>query len=214
MDEGITMTGFGDASAPADVVRVNVGVQCDGSDVASALREVGQRLEAVSAAARDHRVGDMDIQSSSVGLYPRYGSDGMAIVGYQANHQLEVTSHEVDRVTDLITAFAAAAGNALTINRISLSLNDPEPLAEQAREAAFASAQNKAEQFARLSGRALADVVSVAENADQSQGWTSYAPMVGARAAMSSDPGGMGVEGGETTVRATVTVRWSLGARC
>jgi uncharacterized protein len=214
MDEGITVTGFGDASAPANVLRVNVGVQCDGTDVASALREVGQRLEAVSAAARDHRVGDMDIQSSSVGLYPRYGSDGVAIVGYQANHQLEVTSHEVDRVTDLITAFAAAAGNALTINRISLSLNDPEPLAEQAREAAFASARTKAQQFARLSGRALADVVSVAENADQSQGWTSYAPMVGARAAMSSDSGGMGVEGGETTVRAAVTVRWSLGARC
>jgi uncharacterized protein len=213
MDEGITVTGFGHASAPADVVRVNVGVQCDGSDVASALREVGQRLEAVSAAARDHGVGDMDIQSSSVGLFPRYGSDGMAIVGYQANHQLEVTSHDIDRVTDLIAAFAAAAGNALTINRISLSLNDPEPLAEQAREAAFASAQTKAEQFARLSGRALADAVSVAENADPSQGWTSYAPMVGARAAMSSDSGGMGVEGGETTVRAAVTVRWSLGAR-
>jgi uncharacterized protein len=101
----------------------------------------------------------------------------------------------------------------LTINRISLSLNDPEPLAEQAREAAFASAQTKAEQFARLSGRALADVVSVAENADLSRGWTSYAPMVGARATMSSDSGGMGVEGGETTVRAAVTVRWSLGTR-
>jgi hypothetical protein len=89
-----------------------------------------------------------------VGLSPRYGSDGIAVVGYQANHQLELTSHDIDRVTDLIAAFAAAAGNALTINRISLSLNDPEPLAEQAREAAFASAQTKAEQFARLSGRA------------------------------------------------------------
>jgi hypothetical protein len=213
MDEGITVTGFGDARDPADVVRVNVGVQCDGSDVASALREVGQRLEAVSAAAREHGVEDMDIQSSSVGLYPRYGSDGMAIVGYQANHQLDVTSHDVDLVTDLVTAFAAAAGNALTINRISLSLNDPEPLAEQAREAAFAWARTKAEQFARLCGRALADVVSVSENADQSPGWTAYAPIVRARATMSSDSGGMGVEGGETTVRATVTVRWSLGAR-
>jgi uncharacterized protein YggE len=214
MDEGITVTGLGEASAPADVVRVVVGVQCDGSDVASALREVGQRLEAVSAAARGHGVRDMDIQSSSVGLSPRYGSDGMAVVGYQANHQLELTSHDIDRVTDLIAAFAAAAGNALTINWISLSLNDPEPLAQQAREAAFASALTKAEQFARLSGRALADVVSVAESGDQSQGWTSYAPLARARAAMSSDTSGMGVEGGETTIRATVTVRWSLGARC
>ena len=212
MDDGITVTGLGEASAPADVLRINVGVQCDGPDVASALRDAGQRLEAVSAAARDHGVRDKDIQSSCVNLFPRYGNDGMAIVGYQANHQLEVTSHDIDRVADLIAAFAEAAGNALTINRISLSLNDPGPLAEQARAAAFASAMAKAEQYARLSRRALADVVSVAENADQSQGGFAYAPMAEARL-RSSDAGGVGVEGGETTVRATVTVRWSLGAR-
>lgn len=211
MDDGITVIGLGEASAPADVVRINVGVQCDGPDVASALRDVGQRLEAVSTAARDHGVQDKDIQSSSVSLYPRYGNDGMAIVGYQANHQLEVASHDIDRVADLIAAFAGAAGNALTINRISLSINDPEPLAQQAREAAFASAEAKAEQYARLSRRALADVVSVVENPEQSQVWRGYAPMAEAR--MSADSGGMGVEGGETTVRATVTVRWSLGVR-
>ena len=212
MDDGITVTGLGEASAPADVLRIGVGVQCDGPDVASALRDAGQRLDAVSAAAREHGVRDQDIQSSSVNLYPRYGNDGMAIVGYQANHQLEVRSHEIDRAADLIAAFASAAGNALTINRITLSLDDPGPLAEQAREAAFASAEAKAEQFARLSGRALADVVSVAENAGQSQVWRSNAPMAEARL-MSGDAGGMGVEGGETTVRATVTVRWALGAR-
>jgi uncharacterized protein YggE len=212
MDDGITVTGLGEASAPADVLRIGVGVQCDGPDVASALRDAGQRLDAVSAAAREHGVRDQDIQSSSVNLCPRYGNDGMAIVGYQANHQLEVRSHEIDRAADLIAAFASAAGNALTINRITLSLDDPGPLAEQAREAAFASAEAKAEQFARLSGRALADVVSVAENAEQSQVWRSNAPMAEARL-MSGDAGGMGVEGGETTVRATVTVRWALGAR-
>jgi uncharacterized protein YggE len=212
MDDGIMVTGLGEASAPADVVRINLGVQCDGPDVASALRHVGQRLEAVSAAARDHGVRDKDIQSSSVNLHPRYGNDGMAIVGYQANHQLEVTSHEIDRAADLIAAFVEAAGNALTINRISLSMADPDPLAERAREAAFASAKAKAEQYARLSGRALADVVSVAENADQSQVWRGARGPVAEARLMSSDAGGMGVEGGETTVRATVTVRWSLGA--
>ena len=212
MDDGITVTGLGEARAPADVVRINVGVQCDGPDVASALRDVGHRLEAVGTAARDHGVQDKDIQTSSVSLYPRCGNDGMAVVGYQASHQLELTGHEIDRAADLIAAFVGAAGNALTINRISLSLNDPRPLAEHAREAAFASAQAKAEQYARLSGRTLADVVSVVESAEQSQGWFAYAPM-GEAKQMSADPGGMGVEAGETTERATVTVRWSLGAR-
>jgi len=157
-------------------------------------------------------VGDKDIQSSSANLYPRYGKDGMAVVGYQASHQLELTSHDIGRVGDLIAAFAEAAGNALTINRISLSVNDPEPLAKKAREAAFASAEAKAEQYARLSGRALADVLSVSENTDQSQVWRGSGLMREAKL-MGDASGGMGVEGGETTVRATVTVRWALGAR-
>lgn len=212
MDDGITVTGLGKAAAPADVVRIHVGVQCDAPDVASALRDVGRRLEAVGAAARAQGVRDNDIQSSSVNLYPRYANDGIAILGYQASHQLEVTSHEIDLAADLITAFVAAAGNALTINQISLSINDPGPLAEQAREAAFAEAEAKAEQYARLAGRALADVVSVAEGSDQAQGWFAHASMREARLT-SGDAGGMGVEGGETTMRATVTVRWSLGAR-
>jgi uncharacterized protein YggE len=212
MDDGITVTGLGKAKAPADVVRIHVGVQCDGPDVASALRDVGLRLEAVGAAARAKGVQDNDIQSSSVNLYPRYANDGMAILGYQASHMLEVTSHEIDGAADLVTAFVAAAGNALTINQISLSLNDPGPLAEQARAAAFAEAEAKAKQYARLAGRALADVVSVAESSDQAQGWFAHASMGEARRA-GADAGGMGFEGGETTLHATVTVRWSLGAR-
>ena len=211
MDDGITVTGLGEASAPADVVRINVGVQCDGSDVASALDDVGRRLAAVSAAARAQDIVDKDISTSSVSVYPRYGNDGMAILGYQASHQLEVTTHEIERVAELIAAFVGAAGNGLTINSIVLSRKDLGPLAERAREAAFAEAEAKAQQYARLAGRALADVVSVAEQADQAQGWFAYAPRAEAR--MSADSGGMGVERGETTVRAMVTVRWSLGSR-
>ena len=212
MDDGITVTGLGKATAPADVVRIHVGVQCDGPDVASALHDVGRRLEAVSATARAQGVRDSDIQSSSVNLYPRYANDGMAILGYQASHQLVVTSHEISLAADLITAIVAAAGNALTINAISLSINDPGPLAEEARDAAFAEAEAKAKQYARLAGRALTDVVSVTESPDQAQGWFAHAPMSEARLT-GADTGGMGVEGGETTLSATVTVRWSLGAR-
>jgi len=211
MDDGITVTGLGEASAPADVVRITVGVQCDGSDVASALHDVGQRLAAVSVAARAQGIDDKDISTSSVSLYPRYGNDGMAILGYQASHQLEVSSHEIERVAELIAAFVEAAGNALTINSIVLSRKETGPLAEQARAAAFTEAEAKAQQYARLAGRALTDVVSVTEHADQAQGWFAYAS--GAQARMSADSGGMGVERGETTVRAMVTVRWSLGPR-
>jgi len=206
MDDGITVTGLGEASAPADVVRISVGVQSSAADVSGALSDAGARLAALTAAARDHGVRDADIQSSAAGVQPRYGDDGIAVVGYQAHHQLEVTAREIERAGDLIAAFAGAAGNALTVNQITLTIDDPAPLQVLAREAAFASARDKAEQFARLAGRGLADVLAVSETPDQTHGFLAFSG--GREAQMASS---MPIEPGETSVRASVTVRWSLG---
>jgi len=204
MDDGISVVGVGEALAPADVVRLSIGISCNGRDVSTALRDVASRLAAVAAAARDHGVADKDLQTSGAGVQPRYAGDGMAVVGYSAFHQLEVTGRDIDRAGDLVAAFAGAAGNALTINQISLTVADQEPLAVRAREAAFSSARAKAEQYAALAGRSLADVLSVAETPDQGVG-------VPFRLQAAMADSAMPIERGESTVRASVTVRWSLG---
>lgn len=206
MDDGVTVVGQGEAAAPADVARLSIGVQADGRDVSGALQDVGRRVAAVVAAATDLGVADRDLATSGSGVQPRYGNDGLAVVGYQAYHSLEVTCRDLARVSDLVAAFAAAAGNALTVNQISLTVADPEPLARQARDAAFASARSKAEQYAALAGRSLAQVVSVAESAGYPPGPVAY----GAEARMMAADT-MPIQPGETTVRASVTVRWSLG---
>lgn len=210
MDDGVTVVGQGEASAPADVVRLGVGVRCDGRDVSGALQDVGRRVSAVAAAARELGVEDRDIQSSGAGVHPRYGNDGMTVVGYQAFHSLQVTSRDLDRVSELVAAFAAAAGNSLTVDHISLTVADTEPLARQARDRAFAAAMEKAEQYAALAGRDLAGVVSVSELSDGGGAPQPIRFRMAAAADMAG--GGMPVERGESTVSASVTVRWSLGA--
>lgn len=200
MDAHVEVTGAGSASAVPDVVRLEVAVRCDAGDVSAALADANARAAAVGQAARDHGVEAADLQTTGSGVNPRYDRDGTAVVGYTAYHSLRALVRDPGRVADLVQSFAGVAGNALTIERISLDIADPAPLLVAAREAAFADAQAKAEQYAGLAGRTLGKVERLAD-VDDSGPQPRFA-------LMARESGGMPVELGENSVTARVAVRW------
>src|SRR5690348_3238611 len=202
MTEHIEVTGSGRATAAPDVVRIGAGVRCEAAEVSAALADASARSAALAQAARDHGVEDRDLRTTSSGVQPRWDRDGSAVVGYTAQQGLAVTVRDPDLVAALVDAFAGAAGNALTIDSVGLDLADPAPLLAAAREAAFADARAKAEQYAALAGRGLGKVVRVVDVVDG-----------GAQprfARMAAGAGASSLELGENTVTATVAVRWEL----
>ncbi|MEP6650802.1 MAG: SIMPL domain-containing protein [Lapillicoccus sp.] len=201
----VQVTGSGTASATPDVVRLALGVTCDGDDVSSALRQVGGRVEAISEAARAQDVRSSDISSTGAGVHPRYDRDGQRVVGYQAFHRLGVVVRDVERVGAVVDAVAAVAGNSLTVDSIQLDLSDVSALQDEARSAAFLDARAKAGQYAALSDARLGDVLCVVEGAIAG---VATRPMMAM--AMAARDSAMPVEAGEQTVAATVTVTWTL----
>jgi uncharacterized protein YggE len=199
------VTGSGKATATPDVVRLALGVTCDGDDVSSALRLVGERVQAIGAAARSQDVRAADISSTGAGVHPRYDRDGQRVVGYQAFHRLGVMVRDVDRVGAVVDAVAGVAGNSLSVDSIQLDLSDVSGLQDEARSVAFLDARAKAGQYAALSDAVLGEVLSVVEGA---VGGGPARPMM--RMAMASADSAMPVEAGEQTVTATVTVTWAL----
>ena len=204
----VQVTGTGRASATPDVVRVALGVSCDGPDVGSALRDVGKRVQAIGDAARGQGVESRYIVSTGAGVHPRYDRDGQHVIGYQAQHRLSVLVREVDRVGPLVDAVAEVAGNSLSVDSIQLDLSDVTALQDEARTSAFHDARAKADQYALLAEAALGDVLSVVEGAVPG---AMPRPMM-ARAAMAVADSAMPVEAGEQTVTASVTVTWALMA--
>ena len=202
----VQVTGSGKASATPDVVRLALGVTCDGDDVSSALREVGSRVQAIGAAARAQDVRGNDISSTGAGVHPRYDRDGQRVVGYQANHRLGVLVRDVDRVGAVVDAVAGVAGNSLSVDSIQLDLSDVSALQDEARSAAFLDARAKAAQYAALSDATLGEVLSVVEGAVA--GVPVRPMMMAARDVATS---AMPVEAGEQSVTATLTVTWALG---
>ena len=201
----VQVTGSGKATATPDVVRLALGVTCDGDDVSSALRLVGERVQAIGAVARSQDVRAGDISSTGAGVHPRYDRDGQRVVGYQAFHRLGVMVRDVDRVGAVVDAVAGVAGNSLSVDSIQLDLSDVSALQDEARSAAFLDARAKAAQYAALSDAVLGEVLSVVEGA---VGGGPARPMM--RMAMASADSAMPVEAGEQTVTAAVTVTWAL----
>jgi uncharacterized protein YggE len=202
----VQVTGSGKASATPDVVRLALGVTCDGGDVSSALREVGSRVQAIGEAARAQDVRGNDISSTGAGVHPRYDRDGQRVVGYQANHRLGILVRDVDRVGAVVDAVAGVAGNSLSVDSIQLDLSDVSALQDEARSAAFLDARAKAVQYAALSDATLGEVLSVVEGAVAG---VPPRPMMAMALAASRDSA-MPVEAGEQSVTATVTVTWGL----
>ncbi len=206
MSSHVDVTGTGTASATPDVVTLDVRVTCEGLDVAGTLQTASARMGDLQRAARDHGVAPADLQSTGSGVHQRWANDRPEVVGYTAFHTLRVRVRDVDSTGALVSAFSDAAGNALGIDNIALTLSDPEPLAAQAREQAFGDARAKALQYAALAGRTLGAVKWLS---DRGVGWfggaAPFDKMLGSRE-MSS---GMPVEAGESTVTASVSVRWS-----
>jgi uncharacterized protein YggE len=197
----LEVTGSGSASAAPDVVRIRAGVRCDADDVSGALGDVAVRAAALASAARDYGVLPADLRTTGTGVHPRHDREGNTVVGYTAYQSLSVTVRDPALVGSLVDAFAGAAGNALTIEHIGLELSDPQPLLARAREAAFADALRKAEQYAALAGRELGKVVRL-RDVVAGEAQPRYALMAAGRSA------DLGVELGENTVTATVAVRW------
>ena len=200
----VDVVGTGRASAVPDVVRLAVGVACNGDDVSGALRASATRVGAMGAAARAHGIPASDIRSVGAGVHPRYDEKGQRVVGFQAFHRLQVVVRAVDQVGAVVDALAVAAGDALSVDAITLELSDREPLEQQARERAFGNARAKAEQYAVLSGASLGPVLVVRE------GLTHGAPQPGMLMAAMARDSAMPVEAGEQSVTATVSVSWGL----
>jgi hypothetical protein len=198
----VEMTGVGTASEVPDVVRLDLSVRCEGSDVSAALGDTARRIEALGTAALDHGVAPTDLQTSGAGVHPRHDQHGVDVIGYTAFESLRVTVRDMVRVGDLVQAFTGAAGNALTVERIALEVSDPAPLAAKARAAAFKDAERKATQFAELADRTLGKVVAVVD-VDPSGGPHPRAAFMAAKTG-----GALPVQPGENTVTATVVVRW------
>ncbi len=208
----VTVLGSGRAGGTPDLLRITFTVEARRPDVGSAWAQAGRSARAVvdslqrnGIAAADRATSALTVQTETVWEERR----GNRITGYLATSSLEVVLRDLRADADpsparVVADAVAAGGDDVRLGGFVLGFADPEGLLVRARDAAWANALAKAEQYAAFTGRGLGDVLEVTE-----QPGTRSPQPVPRTMALAATPS-MPIEHGESEITAEVQVTWTL----
>jgi uncharacterized protein YggE len=197
-----------EATRIPDVARISAGVVTQAVDSNGALRANAQQMDKVMAAIKKSGIAERDVQTSGVNLNPQYKyEDNKApqIIGYQASNTVNIKVRDISKLGQVLDALAAQGANQ--INGPMFSIDQPEPVYDQARMDALKKAQARADTYAKALGLRVVRIVSIDENSNggfQPMAVLSAAP----RAAKEFNSP---ISPGETTLSVTLNVVFELG---
>ena len=147
----VEVVGTGSAQAQPDLFVAQLGAEATGPDVATVLEAAELAVAAMAGAARAGGASDVDVRTTDVTVVTNYGPAGPD--GYRAAIGLGLTLHDLESAGRVLAEVVAAGGDASRVHSVSMTVADPHPTLDAAREAAFADARHQAEQLAGLAGR-------------------------------------------------------------
>ncbi len=159
---GISVVGHGKVSAVPDLVLVYVTANSEASSAASANEQASAAMRAMLAAASSAGVADADRRTLSMNLSSWRPDVGRPMV-FQANHRLLLRLRDVARSGEVVQSVLGAGGNNAGLDSFQLTVEDPAPYVDRARDLAMADARHRADELARLAGRELGFVLAIRE---------------------------------------------------
>jgi uncharacterized protein YggE len=181
--EGITVSGTGVMSADPDIAQVTFGVELQGENADTLVSEAATKMETAMAAATAFGIMEDKTQTTNYSLWiedvydPNTGRSTGEII-YHLSHQVQVTTDKIGEVGVLLSSVVGAGANA--VSGVSFSVEDSAALIEQARAAALADAQTRAEHIASQLDLTLGKPVAVTENGGDYPVYVEKAAVMGA----------------------------------
>lgn len=188
--QGVHVGATGTASGAPDLAILSLGVESI-EDTASEARSIAaEAMAGVMAVLTEAGIEDRDIQTQYFNISPRYqgvritecgeGEEGAAqvrgdsencitrweqeLTGYSVSNQVSVNIRELDQTGTIIDRVTAAAGDLVRVNGVSFTIEDIDPLREEARNEAMGKLQENAEELAELAGVGLGRLVHLQES--------------------------------------------------
>ena len=227
-DRGISVVGYGKASAPPDIARSSIGVEVRGADVQQATADATARMNAVTAAIKALGIADKDLRTHnfSIGFEQEpvpppqplpaetRAAPGAAATAtaapapaaprgyYRVSNMLEVTIRDLNAIGKVLQAATAAGAN--NVWGINFEIDNTDALKVQARAEAIKRAQQAAAELAQLAGVKVGKVISISEG--ETDGARGGPVLMSMRAANEDVP----IERGEMTINYAVRVLYDV----
>ena len=204
----VTVTGTGTANGAPDTLSVQFSVNVTRPTVQEALDAQAFVTNKLFSALQRSGVAKKDLQTTDLSLDRHYDNHGN-VTGYDASESVQAKISPLSGAGKTISAGATASGNNISVGSLSFDIAHDDALISKARSAAFADAQQKAQQYAGLSDRSLGRVEKISERISEPNPQPDYfykdALMASAGRAAS-----VPLRGGRQTLTVNVTVVWQL----
>ncbi len=167
IQNSIKVQGLGEYKIQAEIAVLYSSISADGATANEALGKIDLQLDQVYSALQLAGVAQNDIQTSSIGAYPRYNYvDGTSVViGYSVYLSLTVNVANIhlnnQKIAKVIDALATAG--VTYISGIGYDTFNPNAGKSTARVYAWNEAVLRAKQYAKLAVRTLGKVLIIEE---------------------------------------------------
>lgn len=204
----LSVSAQAEAKRVPDVATLSAGVVTQAADANAALRANATQMEKVMAAVRAAGIAERDVQTAGVNVNPQYRyaeNQPPAITGYQASNTVNLKVRDVGKLGKVLDALVASGANQ--VNGPSFEIDEPEAVYDEARKAALAKAQARAQMYAGTLGKRVRRIVSISEGA----GFRPPVPMPMMAMARGKAEADTAISPGETTLSANLDVVFELG---
>lgn len=164
----IIASGVGEVSREPDIAYVQLGVQAVNETANAAQKEVAEKIAAIKKVAKQFNLGDKDVRTAYFHVFPyeQFNANGETTVEkYRAEHALEFTVTDLNRLGEFIDAAAKAGANR--VDQVRFGLKNREDAEHEALKIAIERAKRKADVIAESAGKKLGDVIQIADQKAQ-----------------------------------------------
>ena len=205
----LSVSAQAEAKRVPDVAGISAGVVTQATDANAAMRTNADQMDKVMAAIRAAGIAERDIQTSGISVNPRYNyrdNQAPTINGYEASNTVNVKVRDIGKLGKVLDALVASGANQ--VNGPHFEIDQPDAVYDEARQAALAKAQARAQLYAKALDLRVRRIVSISEGG----GFRQPAPMMRAMAMDASFAGKeTAVSPGETTLSVNLDVVFELG---
>jgi len=164
--QGITVSGEGKATGEPDIAMLSLGISTIRPTVAEAREQAAATMQSLIDSVKSNGVDEKDIQSSQLSIYPEYDyteNSGQKLIGYRLTNMVTIKVRNIDKTGDVLDDAVAAGGDLTQVQGISFTIDKPDALRDQAREAAVKDAKARAQRLADTAGVKLGNPISIVE---------------------------------------------------
>jgi len=197
----ITVQGTAKISADPDLVKVTANASVTAGSISSAQGDMNVIVANATKKLLELGVLDEDIVTRDYSYFHRYNYDTNTIIGYEANHTLEITCRDIDMIDVVIGAVTDSGFSQ--IYGVSYDVSTRSELYQQALDLAIARAEEKAVRMAATGGLTITGLSALTENGGYNEGYAVNQAADGML--MKSAAGSAGIRAGVIEISAGVT---------